>query len=196
MIAWVCACVVARRLEILLFVEEHAEADDGAVDEKTTNDGHNHGLDCNETGVGEDDRQGHAHDNKEAGKEAPQVKNSSAGALDKVIRVGAVAADPVGNGGDHIGGDDEQGVVDLPQGARENDEEKPDGEDEGEGDDGLEARGRHGGRLNGGTVCEDRRVCDVGEGGIRKRCWKVFLSSDDPRGGKRGKKARLEERRY
>jgi hypothetical protein len=48
--------VVVRTLEVLFLVEEHAEADDGAIDEETADDGHDHGLDCNETGVGEDDR--------------------------------------------------------------------------------------------------------------------------------------------
>lgn len=54
-----------------------------------------------------------------------------------------MSADPVGNGRNDIGGNDEQRIVDLPQGARENNQEESNGKDEGEGDDGLEAGGRH-----------------------------------------------------
>jgi hypothetical protein len=87
-----------------------------------------------------------AHDDKEGGAEAAEVEDGAAGALDKVIGVGAARGDPVGDGGEDVGGDDEEGVVVVPEGAGEDDEEESDGEDEGEGDDGLEAGGRHGGR--------------------------------------------------
>lgn len=97
----------------------------------------------------ESKRPTNSHHHKESSQEPPQVEHRGARTLDKVIRVGAATADPVGDGRDHIGRDDEERVVDLPEGAGENDEEEADGEDEGEGDDGLEPGGRHGGRLVG-----------------------------------------------
>lgn len=39
-------------------MEEHAEADDGPVDQQAADDGHDHGLDADEVGVREDDGQG------------------------------------------------------------------------------------------------------------------------------------------
>jgi hypothetical protein len=38
-------------LELLLLSEEHGEADDGAVDEQTTNNAHDHRLNANLLGV-------------------------------------------------------------------------------------------------------------------------------------------------
>ena len=46
-----------RRLKLLLLLEEHREADDGAVDQETANDRHEHGWDLNEARVCEDDRE-------------------------------------------------------------------------------------------------------------------------------------------
>ena len=46
------------RLEFLVLLEEHAEADDGPVDQQSADYGHDHGLDADEVGVGEDDGQG------------------------------------------------------------------------------------------------------------------------------------------
>jgi hypothetical protein len=132
-------------LEFLLFLKEHTEADDGSVNQQATNHRHDHSLDLNQIGVSENDGKGNAHDNKETGKEAAEIQDGGAGALYKVIGVGAAAADPVGNRGKDVGGDDKQRVVDLEEGAGEDDEEEADGEDEREGDDGLEAGGRHGG---------------------------------------------------
>ena len=43
-------------LEFLLLVEEHAKADNGPVDQKAANYGHDHGLNLDEIGVREDDR--------------------------------------------------------------------------------------------------------------------------------------------
>ena len=86
-----------------------------------------------------------SHDNKEAGEEPPQVEHRRAASLDKVVRVGAPATDPVGQRREDVRGDDEERVVDLVEGAGEDDEEEAHGEDEGEGNDGLEAGGRHGG---------------------------------------------------
>lgn len=93
--------------------------------------------------MSEDDGQGNSHHHHEAGAEAAEVQHGGAGTLAKVIRVGASRADPVGDRGQHVGSDDEKRVVDLPEGAGENDEEESDGEDEGKGDDGLEPGSRH-----------------------------------------------------
>lgn len=102
----------------------------------------------------------HSHDNKETGTEAAKVEDGAAGALDKVIRVGTAAADPVGHGGQHVGGDDEQGEVRVEEGAGQDDEEEADCQDEGEGNDGLEAGGRHGGReATGFDPWESACVC-------------------------------------
>ena len=45
-----------RCLEFLIFLEEHAEADDGSVDEKAAGDGHDHGFGSDEVGVCENNR--------------------------------------------------------------------------------------------------------------------------------------------
>lgn len=86
----------------------------------------------------------HSHYNQEAREKPSQVEHGGARALDKVIGVGAPAADPVGQRGNNVCGDYEEREVRLVQGAREDDEQEPDGEHEGEGDDGFEAGGRHG----------------------------------------------------
>lgn len=93
------------------------------------------------------ERRTDSHDDKESREEAPEVQHGGAGALDEVVGVGAAAADPVGHGGEDVGGDDEEGQVLLEEGAGEDDEEEADGEDEGEGYDGLDAGGRHVGRF-------------------------------------------------
>lgn len=140
-------------------MEEHAEADNGSIDQQTAHYRHDHCFDANKIRVSKNNREGyqrsaevrwetkkrraslnkhtHAHYNQEASKEASQIKHSRARALDKVIGVGAPAADPVGNRSEHICSDDEQREVRLVQGAGQNDEEEADCEDEGEGDDGL-----------------------------------------------------------
>lgn len=181
-----------RQLEILFLLEEHAEADDGAVDEETAYYRHDHGLNLDEVCVGEDngERYGkttisqsikalarvdsggrkhtNAHNHKEASEEAPEVEDGGAGALDEIVGIGTAAADPVGDGGDDIGGDDEERVVDLPEGAGQDDEEEADGEDEGEGDDGLEAGGRHRGRdwLAPGELGGDFSMWTAREGAV------------------------------
>lgn len=153
----------------MLLLEEHAKADDGPVDQEAADYGHDHGFDLDEVGVGEHNRQccagvsnseaqtsaaaahfiskerqlTNSHHHEKAGEETPEVQDSSAGALDEVIGVRATSADPVGYGGEDIGGDNKERVVHLEEGARENDEKEADCEDEGEGDDGLEAGGRH-----------------------------------------------------
>lgn len=45
-------------LKLLLFLEEHAEADDGSVNQQAAGDGHDHGFDSDEIGVREDGRKG------------------------------------------------------------------------------------------------------------------------------------------
>jgi hypothetical protein len=90
-----------------------------------------------------DSKHTNTHHNQEPRAKPSQVKHRGARALNKVIRVGAVAADPVRYGRQYIRGDNEQWVVGLPEGAREDDEQEADGEDEGEGDDGFEACLRH-----------------------------------------------------
>lgn len=45
-------------LKLLLLLEEHAEADDGPVDQKAAGDGHDHGFDSDQIGVREDNREG------------------------------------------------------------------------------------------------------------------------------------------
>ena len=80
-------------------------------------------------------------------KKRPQVQDGGAGALDKVVGVGAAAADPVGDGRDDVRGDDEQRKVRVEEGAGEDDEQEAEGQDKGQGNDGLEPGGRHGGRF-------------------------------------------------
>lgn len=45
-------------LELLLLVEEHAEADDGSVDEETAGHRHDHGLNLDEARVRKNNREG------------------------------------------------------------------------------------------------------------------------------------------
>lgn len=56
----------------------------------------------------------YSHDHQESCAEASKIHHASARALNKVIGVGAPAADPVGQRRDHVGRDDQQRVVDLP----------------------------------------------------------------------------------
>ena len=43
-------------LEILLLLEKHSETDNSAIDQKSSNDRHNHGGYLNQTGVGQQSR--------------------------------------------------------------------------------------------------------------------------------------------
>lgn len=45
-------------LKLLLLLEKHAKADYGSVDEQAAEDGHDHGFDADNVGVGEDDGKG------------------------------------------------------------------------------------------------------------------------------------------
>lgn len=103
-----------------------------------------------------------SHYNEETSAEAAEVQHGGARALDKVIGVGASRADPVGDRGQHVSGDDEERIVDLPEGAGEDNQEETDGEDEGEGDDGLEPCGRHLG-------CRSVEECQSGLGFLFRR---------------------------
>lgn len=50
---------VLATLEFLLLMEEHAEADDGSVDQQSTDYGHDHGFNLDETGVRENNGEGY-----------------------------------------------------------------------------------------------------------------------------------------
>lgn len=63
---------------------------------------------------GADERLTYSHYDQESCAEASKIHYASARALNKVIGVGAPAADPVGQRRDHIGRNDQQRVVDLP----------------------------------------------------------------------------------
>lgn len=150
--------LISFLLKLLFFLEEHAEADDGSVNQQAAGDGHDHGFDSDEIGMREDGGKGDTHNNEKASEKSPYVKNGSAAALDKVIRIRASAADPVRQRREDVRGDDEQRVVDLVESAGQDDEEESYGEDEGQGDNGLEAGGRH-----DDVVCVGRcRVCFMG----------------------------------
>ena len=88
-------------------------------------------------------RHTNTHDHQESGAESTQIQNRRAGALDEVVWVRAVAAYPVGHGRQHVGGDNEQRVIRLPEGAGQDDEEEADCQHEGEGDYCFEACGGH-----------------------------------------------------
>lgn len=46
-------------LKLLLFLEEHAKADDSSVDEQAAGDGHDHSLYADDVGVSENDGEGY-----------------------------------------------------------------------------------------------------------------------------------------
>lgn len=88
------------------------------------------------------------HDDKEARQEPSKVDDAVAGALHKVIAVRCSSTEPVGQGRDHVGCDNEKREVVLEERGGENDEEKADGQD-------LVAR------PLAQSQCEDEaRVCD------------------------------------
>lgn len=61
----------------------------------------------------EDGGESYPHHNQKAGEEAAEVQDAIAGALDEVVRVGAARSNPVGYGSQHVGGNDQQRIVDL-----------------------------------------------------------------------------------
>lgn len=152
-------------LEVLLFLEKHGEADDCTVNQQSANNRHNHGWGRDKIRVREQDGQRYentnssalsfaqkdvvtvrqsekrtnAHHHEETGAEPTQVKHGGARALDEVVWVRAVAAYPVGNGRKNVGGDDKEWVVRVPECARQDDEQEPHGQHEGEGNYRLEA---------------------------------------------------------
>lgn len=103
-----------------------------------------------------------AHDHQEARQEAAKVEEAAAAILvNKVVGIGAVRADGVGQRRNHKGCHNQQGEVVAKEGRREDDEEEADGEDlwasvgvavdgraahEGEGDDCFETGGHIGQR--------------------------------------------------
>ena len=154
-------------LEVLFLLEEHAEGDNGTVDEQAAGYRHDHSLNLNQARMRQHDGKSctsltlapcptsfknifkdrkkltHSHHYQKAGTKLPQIENRRTRAL-VVIRIRTVTTDPVRYWREDVGGDDEEGVVDLPEGAGEDDEEEAYGEDEGEGDDCFETGGHFG----------------------------------------------------
>lgn len=105
-----------------------------------------------------------SHDNEETSEESPKVEDSSSGALNKVVGVRTTTTNPVRDRGENIGGNDQKRQVDLEQSARQNDKKEANCEDEREGDDGLEAGGRHRGgwgARSGARELEGRWLCSM-----------------------------------
>lgn len=50
--------LISFLLKLLFFLEEHAEADDGSVNQQAAGDGHDHGFDSDEIGMREDGGKG------------------------------------------------------------------------------------------------------------------------------------------
>ena len=130
------------------------------------------------------------HHHQEPRAEPAQVQHRGARALDKVVRVRAVAAYPVGHGRQHVRRHHEQRVVRVPERAREDHQQEADGQHEGEGDDGFEACCWH---FGGCWLCFffwfvvcvfaawwDGGACVV-VGGV------VWLARTDCRGGRDGR---------
>ncbi|KAI7091962.1 hypothetical protein KC356_g302 [Hortaea werneckii] len=69
------------------------------------------------------------HHDQETRHEAPQLDDAVGPAVHKVILVLGLAADPVRDGRDDVGGDDQEGEVVFEQGGGEDDEEEAYGED-------------------------------------------------------------------
>lgn len=134
------------------------------------------------------DRRTYSHNHQEPGKEAAEVQHAGARALDKVIRVGAAGADPVGQRGEDVGADDEEREVAREEGAREDDEQEADGEDKGQGNDGFEAGGRH-----RGAFCEEQGTDRQGKAAPVRCCWSRLTREGKP--GPKGKGARRRRRR-
>ena len=69
------------------------------------------------------------HDHKEARQEPSKVDDTISGAFHKVIAVCCAAAEPVGQGRDYVGCDDEKREVVLEERGGENDKEESDRQD-------------------------------------------------------------------
>lgn len=119
---------LSHQSELLLLLKKHRKADNSSINQQPTNDGHDHSRHGNDARVREDNREGCAsshyqlplfraqgrlrqkkkhtqpHNHQKPRAEAAQIQHRRARALDKVIRVRAVAADPVGHGCQHVGG--------------------------------------------------------------------------------------------
>ena len=146
-------CKAVLRLEFLLLSEEHSEADDGAVNEQTADDAHDHCLNADLLSVCQDygksckpsvstrcprfrcassgamSKHTHSHDHEESSQEPPQFHNAAASRVHKVIVRLRFAAYPVGHGRKHIGCDHEQGEEVVVEGGREDDEDEANSED-------------------------------------------------------------------
>lgn len=127
----------------------------------------------------------HSHHDEEACEEATEVEDGGAGALDEVIGVCASAADPVGDWGDHVCSDHKEWVVHLEQGAGEDDEEEAYCQDEGQGNDGLEAGGWHdGGWSDGGNTPGKGRSCGIWRSASHEKMERWYVGMRDS-GGRR-----------
>lgn len=70
-----------------------------------------------------------SHHHQEARQEPSQFHNAIRAAVHEVIVLLGFAAYPVGYGGEHVGGYDEEGEVGFEEGGAEDDKEEADGED-------------------------------------------------------------------
>lgn len=70
-----------------------------------------------------------SHDDHKPRQESPQLDNAAASTVHKVIAIAGFAAQPVGDRGEDVGRDNEEGEVVLEEGAGEDNEKEADGED-------------------------------------------------------------------
>lgn len=111
----------AVALKLFLFPEKHAETDNSAVDEQTTQNRHDHCGKLDGTAVGENGGKcccktvsnlssqlrtwvlgntrkmcvTYSHEDQEPGQEPAKVNDGAAGAFNKIIGIPALATDPV-----------------------------------------------------------------------------------------------------
>merc|ERR1711977_378412 len=111
--------VISADLELMLFFKEHPEGDDGAVDQYTADDGHHGCVPEDDSGVGEENWEGNPHQHQKPRTESPEIHNRIPRTLNEIIRIGASSTDPVGQGSEHVGCNDEEGQVLVEEGASE-----------------------------------------------------------------------------
>lgn len=70
----------------------------------------------------------YAHDDEKAGKKAAQINDAGAAAVHEVIVSRRSAAQPVGDRGEDVCENDEEGQIVLEESGGEDDEEEADGE--------------------------------------------------------------------
>lgn len=68
-----------------------------------------------------------SHHNKEPGEKPPEINHPRARTLHEIIGIGGAAAYPIWQRCDHIGRNDEEGLVALKQRRRKDDEKEADG---------------------------------------------------------------------